>query len=121
MDLWDEGCRLGSLALAGLVVSTAGCGLSETECNVLRSEAFDVINESHTCNDDTDCLASEWPGCGKPLNVKNEARVKPLKDKFHEGKCKEPTRDCREIPEVYCKQGLCVFRETVGGENPTKE
>lgn len=105
----------------GLVVSLAGCGLSESECRALRSEAYDIINESHTCNDDTDCNASEWPGCGKPLNTKNESRVEPLKGKFDEGKCTEPPSECREVPEVYCKQGLCVFRETVGGENPTQK
>ncbi len=124
MDLSEKGLCPGSMALVGLiglVASTTGCGLSESECMGLRTQAFDIINESHTCNDDTDCLASEWPGCGKPLNVKNEARVRPHKDKFEEGKCKEPARDCREIPEVYCKQGLCVFRETVGGENPTAQ
>jgi len=123
MEHWDEGLRMGRLTLAGLtvvVVGTAGCGLSESECMGLRSQAFDIINESHTCNDDADCLASEWPGCGKPLNTKNEGRVKPIQAKFDEGKCKEPERQCREIPEVYCKQGLCVFRESVGGENPTK-
>ncbi len=105
-------------AVVGIVVSLAGCGLSEDECMALRSQAFDVINESHTCNDDTDCAASEWPGCGKPLNIKNEARVTALKAKFDEGKCTEPASQCREVPEVYCKQGLCVFRETAGGENP---
>jgi len=124
----DEGARGSRVArwvlvgaIAGLLPSAVGCGLSEQECMALRSEAFDIINESHTCNDDTDCIASEWPGCGKPLNLKNESRVTPLKGKFDEGKCAEPASECREIPEVYCKQGLCVFRETVGGANPTKK
>ena len=34
------------------------------------------------------------------------------------GKCVEPPKNCRKAPEVYCKQGLCVFREKAGQVNP---
>jgi hypothetical protein len=86
-------------------------GLSEADCDKARGEAFDVLNEAHTCDSDADCFASEWPGCSKPVSKKNLERIRPLAAKAKEGKCKEPAATCRPTPEVYCKQGLCVFRE----------
>ena len=102
----------------------SGCNkLSEDECAGLRTQAFDVINNDdkkapHTCNDDSECMPTEWPLCPKPVNNKNYERIAAIKKRFDDGSCKEPAKECRETPEVYCKQGLCVFREKPGGENP---
>ena len=96
--------------LVGLIAA-AGCNLSDEECLKVRTEAFDIINESHVCGDDSDCYRTEWPGCGKPVSSKNLARLDPLQEKFDTGGCKEEPADCRNAPEVYCKQGLCVLRE----------
>jgi hypothetical protein len=108
----------GCLATAALVVMACN-KLSDDECLGVRTEAFDIINQAHTCNDDTECEVSAWPGCGKPVSSKNQALITPIKEKFDKGSCKEPEGSCREPPEVYCKQGLCVFREKPGQENPT--
>jgi len=105
--------------MSALLGAVGGCDrLSETECLGLRSEAFDVVNESHPCADDTDCRATEWPLCPKPSSTKNYQRIAAVKAKFDKGKCTEPEKKCRETPEVYCKQGLCVFRERPGAANP---
>ena len=90
-----------------------GCGnkLASEECDKLRSDAFEVVNEAHTCDSDADCTPTDWPGCSKPASRKNGDRIKALKDKFVLGKCEEPKAACRPTPEIYCKQGLCVFRE----------
>jgi hypothetical protein len=108
-------------ATACLVLAlTLGCSLSDEECLTLRSEAFEVINGSHTCNDDVDCVLTEWPECPRPSSKKNMEKVTELKAKFDKGSCSEPppARAC-EIPEVYCKQGLCVFRHQ-RGDAPTQ-
>ena len=102
---------LRGLLCAAVLSLPVACGLDEKECTALRTQAFEILNEPHTCNDDVDCVGSEWPGCTKQLNKKNLARIAPLKEKFEKGKCEEPKTECREIPEIYCKQGLCVFRE----------
>lgn len=95
-----------------LLLVAAGCdGLSEQECSDLRGKAFEIVNEAHPCNSDEDCVGTAWPGCMKPVSTKNNDRIVPLMEKFKKGKCKEPERDCRNPPEVYCKQGLCVVRE----------
>lgn len=109
--------------VAGIALLTllAGCSLSEEECLTLRSDAFEVINGSHTCNDDVDCVLTEWPECPRPSSKKNLEKVDELRAKFDKGGCKEPPlpRAC-DIPEVYCKQGLCVFRHQRGGEPTTQ-
>jgi hypothetical protein len=102
------------LALVALVLGGFGCNLSEEECLKLRGSAYEIINEAHTCNDDADCFPSEWPGCSRPASSKNLARVKDYKGKFDGGGCKEEAPSCPETPEVYCKQGLCVFRHLSG-------
>jgi hypothetical protein len=99
------------LLLASTSSVLSGCNLSDEECLKVRTEAFDVINESHVCGDDADCEPTRWPGCGKPVNTKNLARVDPMQDKFDKSGCKDDAQECRPTPEVYCKQGLCVFRE----------
>jgi len=109
----------------GVIVLVAtlgvGCGLSEEECLKLRGEAYEVLNAPHTCNDDTGCMFSNWPGCAKPLGRKNESKIADIRAKFDAGKCFESPPECREPPDVYCKQGLCVFRERPGGaSNPNK-
>ena len=102
---WGLTCALG-------VALVPGCsGLSTEECDKARSEAFDVVNEAHTCDSDADCTPTDWPGCSKPVSRKNADRIKQLKEKFTGGKCTEPKAECRPTPEIYCKQGLCVFRE----------
>jgi len=94
-----------------------GCGhsLSQEECDALRGNAFDIVNEAHTCDSDADCRASDWPGCSKPVSKKNSDRINEHKVKFTAGSCKEPQAACRPTPEIYCKQGLCVFREQTAG------
>jgi hypothetical protein len=107
--------RLGACGAltAALAIALLGCnsGLNEKECDTLRSQAFEIVNEAHPCNSDEDCVGTEWPGCMKPVSAKNGERIQPLMAKFKEGKCQEPKVDCRNPPEVYCKQGLCVVRE----------
>jgi hypothetical protein len=97
--------------LAGALVPGCGGKLSTEECDKLREGGFEVVNEAHTCDSDADCTPTDWPGCSKPASRKNGDRIKQLKDKFTGGKCAEPQAQCRPIPEIYCKQGLCVFRE----------
>ncbi len=108
----------------GLVLATSspGCSskLGEEKCNEIRGKAYEIINEAHTCNSDADCIDTEWPGCTKPASRKNKARIAAFKATFDEGNCEEPKTECREIPEIYCKQGLCVFRERAGLLNPQK-
>jgi hypothetical protein len=96
----------------------AGCGLSEKECTALRGEAYDVLNQAHTCNNDVECLPSEWPGCQKPVSKKSHEKIKGLWAKFQGGRCQEPAADCRPPPEIYCKQGLCVTRELAAAAAP---
>ncbi len=113
---WTIG--LGLLLLAAPMA--CGTTLSEEKCNEVRGAAYEIINEAHTCNSDADCVETEWPGCTKPASRKNKKRITAFKTKFDDGNCKEPQTECREIPEIYCKQGLCVFREKAGMKNPTK-
>ena len=107
------------LAVAGLAVT--GCNkISEEECNKLRGAAFEIINVQgdgnvpHTCNDDSDCIGTEWPGCLKPVNRKNFDKIAELEKKFKEGECAEEPPTCPDPPDVYCKQGLCVLRHRPG-------
>jgi hypothetical protein len=119
---------LTGLLLAGLFCSgmTSGCGkLSEEQCLTLRSDAFEIINVqcdgclAHTCNDDTDCIGTIWPGCIKPVNKKNLDKIAAFETKFKEGSCSEDTQTCPDAPDVYCKQGLCVFRHRPGESGKT--
>jgi hypothetical protein len=100
--------------LVAAVVLLACNSLSDKECTAIRSEAYDILNEAHTCGEDGDCLPSEWPGCSKPLSNKNNDRIAPLKDRFDKGSCVEQHDTCPDTPLVYCKQGLCVFRHEAG-------
>jgi hypothetical protein len=87
----------------------------------LRSEAFEIINEAHTCGDDNDCTGNAWPECPRPVSTKNNDLLEPLKAKFDKGECTEPTKECPDTPEIYCKQGLCVFRHRPGEDDiPTQ-
>jgi hypothetical protein len=103
-------CLLGLLALAG-------CNkLSQEECDALRTQAFDIVNDEQkqspqACADDVDCMPTPWPGCSRPVNKKNLATVEELEQQFRRGECTEPepARPCDQL-EVYCKQGLCVHR-----------
>jgi hypothetical protein len=108
---------LATLALAALaiplVLSAGACSnsLEPKECLKLRVDAFDLLNKAQHCNNDADCRQSDWPGCAKPLSMASYDKIKPMKESFTKGKCEEAKVDCREAPEVYCKQGLCVHRE----------
>lgn len=109
------------MGLAALLFAVGGCNKMEpTACEGLRGQAFEVVNAAHVCADDADCLPTTWPGCAKPVNSKNKGRVLELKETFDKGKCVEEKAVCRETPEIYCKQGLCVFRELAGQMNPAK-
>ncbi len=100
-------------ALGALVFSTGGCSnnMEPAQCLQVRSDAFDLLNKAQHCNNDGDCRQSDWPGCAKPESVESHEKIKPMKESFQKGKCEEAKQDCREPPEVYCKQGLCVHRE----------
>lgn len=104
----------------GVALGACDRKVDQQACLALRGEAFDIINEPHTCDGDVDCALSEWPGCAKPVSNKNRARIGPVREKFTQGRCVEEKTECRTAPEVYCKQGLCVFREMAGMENPTR-
>ncbi|MCK6589489.1 MAG: hypothetical protein HUU21_37045 [Polyangiaceae bacterium] len=101
-----------ALALA-CMAALAGCEnkLDPKECDKLRGEAFDLVNKGQQCNTDADCRQSEWPGCERAISNATYDKIKPMSDKFKEGKCEEPKMECRKPPEAYCKQGLCVHRE----------
>jgi hypothetical protein len=105
---------LASLALGAFAVLGAfGCSkeMDPKECMNLREQAFDLANKAQHCNTDADCRQSDWPGCAKPQSQETFDKVKAMKDSFTKGKCQEAKADCKEPPEVYCKQGLCVHRE----------
>jgi hypothetical protein len=105
---------LASLALGAVaLLAVGGCSkeMDPKECMKLREDAFDLVNKAQHCNSDADCRQSDWPGCAKPMSQESYEKVKPMKDSFTKGKCQEAKPDCREPPEVYCKQGLCVHRE----------
>ncbi len=91
--------------------------LEPEQCDKLRADAFQTLNKAHHCGEDKDCRQSSWPGCQKPLSNKDWDAIKPLEDQYKQGKCEEPKIDCKEPPEVYCKQGLCVHREKGRDEN----
>lgn len=116
--------RIAGLALFfGVAASTApACNsLDETKCMDLRGQAYETLTgKAHPCGDDADCIASTWPGCPQPVSTKSQAKIDEIKKQFDEGKCGEHEKvaalddvsKCREAPVVYCKQGLCVFKET---------
>ncbi len=101
------------LALCSWNLSACNGKMSSQQCLKLRGQAFDIIGKGHPCNDDSECLGTAWPGCTKPVNDYSFGKIKELKETFDKGGCTEPppSRECRKPPEVYCKQGLCVFRE----------
>jgi hypothetical protein len=105
---------LAPAALAALAIPFwGGCSnsLEPKECLQLRVDAFELLNKAQHCNNDSECRQSDWPGCAKPESQATFDKIKPSKDAFTKGKCVEDKADCREPPEVYCKQGLCVHRE----------
>ncbi|MCC6556176.1 MAG: hypothetical protein IT372_24715 [Polyangiaceae bacterium] len=103
--------RLPLALLALSLLAACESKMDPKECDKLRGDAFDLLNKAQHCNDDGDCHQSDWPGCAKPLSNATLDKIKPMADQFNQGKCEEPKVECREPPEVYCKQGLCVHRE----------
>lgn len=105
------------IGLGAVVFVALGCllgcsnKLEPKECDTIRGQGFDLINGAQHCGTDADCSQSTWPGCARAVNEKTNASVKPLADKFKQGQCEEPKMQCKEPPEAYCKQGLCVHRE----------
>jgi hypothetical protein len=93
--------------------SLVGCSskLEQKECDKLRGEGFDSINAAQHCGTDADCSQSKWPGCARAVNAKTAAAVGLVADKYKKGECEEPKMTCKEPPDAYCKQGLCVHRE----------
>ena len=94
--------------------SLLGCSnkIEQKECDKLRGEGFDLINAAQHCNVDPDCAQSKWPGCARAINAKTASSVGTIVEKYKKGECDEPALKCpTEIPEAYCKQGLCVHRE----------
>jgi hypothetical protein len=106
---------LASLTLAAVAAVTLSSACSnkmeQKDCLQLREDAFEMVNKAQHCNNDADCRQSDWPGCAKPVSMDTYGKIKPKKDAFIKGQCDETKASCREPPEVYCKQGLCVHRE----------
>jgi hypothetical protein len=101
-------------AVLGLALPlSSGCNskMETKECDRIRGEAFDLLNKAQHCDADPDCQQSAWPGCAKPLSKVTEKQIQPMRESFQKGKCEEPKIECKEPPQVYCKQGLCVHRE----------
>jgi hypothetical protein len=100
------------LALGIGVIGLSGCEkkLEKEQCNLVRKKAFDLRNEAQPCSTDQDCVNSVWPDCHGSPNKKTFDAITPIQKEFTDGKCEEPKADCK-VPEVYCKQGLCVVRE----------
>jgi hypothetical protein len=108
------GLPLAAVVLAAVALPlSGGCSnsLDPNECLKLRVDAFELLNKAQHCNNDADCRQSDWPGCAKPMSMETHGKIQPMKASFTKGKCQEPKAECREPPEVYCKQGLCVHRE----------
>ncbi|MEM9695277.1 MAG: hypothetical protein AAGA56_22230 [Myxococcota bacterium] len=112
------------LLLGGFAALAPACNqMEQPKCMELRTQAFEVLTgTAHPCGSDADCGPSEWPGCAKPVSNKHREKIAGFKKQYEEGKCGEHddlkkldrTDSCREAPAVYCKQGLCVFREQAG-------
>jgi len=103
-----------ALALAALALPLAGgcsSSMDPKQCGKLREDAFELLNKAQHCNNDGECRQSDWPGCAKPVSMETHGKIRPMKESFTKGKCAETKADCRESPETYCKQGLCVHRE----------
>lgn len=102
-----------------LLAFAPGCDskMDPKQCDQIRGDAFDLVNKGQQCNSDADCEQSSWPGCAKPISKATGEKLKPMADKYKQGKCEEPKVDCKPPPEVYCKQGLCVHREKGTPEN----
>src|SRR5664279_4450744 len=101
------GLLLGACVLFGTACEKK---LEKEQCNLVRKKAFDLRNQAQPCSTDQDCVNSEWPDCHGSPNKKTFDAIKPIQKEFVDGKCEEPKADCK-VPEVYCKQGLCVVRE----------
>lgn len=96
-----------------VLLSAMGCEskMDPKECDKLRGAAFDLTNKGQRCNTDADCRIAEWPSCANPVSNETWDKIKPSMDAFRGGKCEEPTVPCNKPKDIYCKQGLCIFRE----------
>lgn len=102
----------GAVLVVGFM-SFLGCSnkIEPKECDKLRSEGFELINGAQHCGVDADCWQSKWPGCARAVNSKTGASIAAISEKFTKGECEEPKMTCKDPPDAYCKQGLCVHRE----------
>lgn len=101
---------------AAFVLSTAAVGcekkMDPAECDKIKAEAFTLLGKGQPCGTDADCKEATWPQCRRPSNLKNIEALAEMQKKRTDGKCEEkPAEECKDSPEVYCKQGLCVNRE----------
>ena len=93
---------------AALMISS--CRLDDAACTQLRAEAFEAVNTSHSCRDDTDCFLSDWPGCPKPINHQARARLTDLHTRFAKGGCTEEPAPCPTPNEAYCDRQFCILK-----------
>ena len=90
-----------------LLAFAPGCDskMDPKQCDQIRGDAFDLVNKGQQCNSDADCEQSAWPGCAKPISKATGEKLKPMADKYKQGKCEEPKDDCKPPPEVYAAAG----------------
>jgi hypothetical protein len=105
----------GQLAFYALVFCIGCDRMPADKCGELRSQAFDIINGSHTCMEDADCTVSHWPGCPKPINLKTEAHVEELREQFRAGRCESTVPSCKTPPGAFCDRNFCILRTRSGG------
>ena len=103
---------IGSVFVLG--AAAVGCEkkMDPAECDKIKAEAFTLLGKGQPCGTDADCKEATWPQCRRPTNLKNIEALAEMQKKRTDGKCEEkPAEECKDSPEVYCKQGLCVNRE----------
>jgi hypothetical protein len=102
--------RVRALALIAVIGACSCDRLPDDACAQLRVEGFDIVHAVHPCGDDGDCVPSEWPGCGKPMNNDNRARLDAVRARYDAGKCPPPD-PCGDGPVVFCDRNFCILRQ----------
>jgi hypothetical protein len=92
------------------LLATASACRSEQACLALRAQGFEVVNQAHPCNDDSDCRISEWPTCGKPLNARSEARLQALEGESAAANCRQAPTTCPSDASAFCDRNFCIAR-----------